>query len=40
VKGQVLYYIGRRTYEVALSGQGVRVVHEQELSLHPKGNTR
>ena len=40
VKGQVLYYIGRRTYEVALSGQGVRVVHEQELSLHPKGDTR
>jgi hypothetical protein len=40
VKGQVLYYIGRRTYEVALSGQGVRVVHEQALSLHTKGDTR
>ena len=40
VKGQVLYYIGRRTYEVALSGQGVRVVHEQALSLHTAGDTR
>ncbi len=40
VKGQVLYYIGRRTYEVALSGQGVRVVHEQALSLHTKGDKR
>ncbi len=40
VKGQVLYYIGRRTYEVALSGQGVRVVHEQALSRHIKGDTR
>jgi hypothetical protein len=40
VKGQVLYYIGRRTYEVALSGQGVRVFHEQALSRHIKGDTR
>ena len=40
VKGQVLYYIGRRTYEVALSGQGVRVVHEQALSRHITGDTR
>lgn len=40
VKGQVLYYIGRRTYEGALRGQGVRVVHEQALSRHTKGDTR
>ena len=40
VKGQVLLYIGRRTYEVALSIQGVRVVQEQELSLRTKGERR
>jgi hypothetical protein len=40
VKGQVLYYIGRRTYEVALSGQGVRVVQEQALSLRTEGGSR
>jgi hypothetical protein len=40
VKGQVLLYIGRRTYEVALSGQGVRVVQEQALSLRTKGERR
>ena len=32
-KGQVLRYIGGRTYEVAVSGQGVRVVREQALSV-------
>jgi hypothetical protein len=37
VKGQVLLYMGRRTYEVALSRQGVRVVQEQALSLRTKG---
>jgi hypothetical protein len=37
VKGQVLLYMGRRTYEVALSSQGVRVVQEQALSLRTKG---
>ena len=40
VKGQVLLYIGRRTYEVALSYQGVRVVQEQALSERPKGHRR
>jgi hypothetical protein len=40
VKGQVLLYIGRRTYEVALSSQGVRVVREQAMSLRTKGERR
>jgi hypothetical protein len=40
VKGQVLLYIGRRTYEVALSSQGVRVVQEQALSIRTKGGRR
>jgi hypothetical protein len=43
VKGQVLFYIGRRTYEVALSSQGVRVVQvvqEQALSIRTKGERR
>ena len=40
VKGQVLLYIGRRTYEVALSNQGVRVVQEQALSIRTKGERR
>ena len=40
VKGQVLLYIGRRTYEVALRSQGVRVVQEQALSLRTKGERR
>jgi hypothetical protein len=40
IKGQVLLYIGRRTYEVALSNQGVRVVQEQALSLRTKGERR
>ncbi len=33
LEGQVLRYIGGRTYEVAISGQGVRVVQEQALSV-------
>jgi hypothetical protein len=37
VKEQVLLYMGRRTYEVALSSQGVRVIQEQALSLRTKG---
>jgi hypothetical protein len=40
VKGQVLLYIGRRTYEVALRSQGVRVVQEQAMSLRTKGESR
>ena len=40
VKGQVLLYMGRRTYEVALISQGVRVVQEQALSLRTKGQRR
>jgi hypothetical protein len=39
-KGQVLFYIGRRTYEVALSDQGVRVVREQALALRTEGGRR
>jgi hypothetical protein len=40
VKGRVLLYIGYRTYEVALSTQGVRVVQEQAMSLRTKGEKR
>jgi hypothetical protein len=40
VEGQVLHYIGRRTYELALSSQGVRVVQEQTLSLRTIGERR
>jgi hypothetical protein len=40
VKGQVLLYMGRRTYEVALSSQGVRVVQEQALSIRTEGERR
>jgi hypothetical protein len=40
LKGQVLFYIGRRTYEVALSSQGVRVVQEQALSIRTRGERR
>jgi hypothetical protein len=40
VKGRVLLYIGHRTYEVALSTQGVRVVQEQAMSLRTKGEKR
>ncbi len=37
MEGQVLRRLGGRTYEVAISGQGVRVVQEQALSLRIKG---
>jgi hypothetical protein len=37
LEGQVLRYIGGRRYEVAVSGQGVRVVQEQALSPRSKG---
>lgn len=37
LEGQVLRYIGERTYEVAVSGQGVRVLQEQALSPRSKG---
>jgi hypothetical protein len=40
LEGQVLRYIGGRTYEVAISGQGVRVVQEQALSLRTQGERR
>jgi hypothetical protein len=40
LEGQVLRYIGGRTYEVAISGQGVRVAQEQALSLRRKGDER
>jgi hypothetical protein len=40
MEGQVLRYLGGRTYEVAISGQGVRVVQEQALSLRIKGERR
>ena len=40
VKGQVLLYMGHRTYEVALSSQGVRVVREQALSIRTEGERR
>ena len=40
VKGQVLLYMGHRTYEVALSSQGVRVVQEQALSIRTEGERR
>jgi hypothetical protein len=40
VKGQVLFYIGRRTYEVALSSQGVMVVQEQALSIRTRDERR
>jgi hypothetical protein len=40
VKGQVLLYMGHRTYEVALSSQDVRVVQEQALSLRTEGERR
>jgi hypothetical protein len=36
LEGQVLSYLGGRTYEVAISGQGVRVVQEQALSPRTK----
>jgi len=36
-EGQVLRYLGGAKYEVAISGQGVRVVQEQALSPRSKG---
>jgi hypothetical protein len=36
LEGQVLSYLGGRTYEVAISGQGVKVVQEQPLSPRTK----
>jgi hypothetical protein len=35
-EGQVLCYLGGRRDKVAMSGQGVRVVQEQALSLRTK----
>jgi hypothetical protein len=40
LEGQVLRYLGGRTYEVAISDQGVRVIQEQALSLRTKGENR
>ena len=40
LEGQVLRYIGGRTYEVATSGQGVRVAQEQALSVRRKEGER
>jgi hypothetical protein len=40
VEGQVSLYMDRRTYEVALSSQGVREIQEQALSLRTKGQRR
>ena len=41
LEGQVLRYIGGRTYEVAVSGRYVRVVQEQALSVrHKEGERR
>jgi hypothetical protein len=36
LEGQVLRYIGGRTYEVAIRGRDVRVVQEQALSVRRK----
>ena len=38
--GQVLRYVGGRTYEVAISGRYVRVVQEQALSVRRKEGER
>jgi hypothetical protein len=40
LEGQVLRYLGGATYEVAITGQGVRVVQEQALSPRSKGERR
>ena len=40
LEGQVLRYIGGRTYEVAISGQGVRVARQQTLSPRTKSERR
>jgi hypothetical protein len=37
LEGQVLHYLGGGTYEVAMSGQDVKVVQEQALSPRSKG---
>jgi hypothetical protein len=37
LEGQVLCYLGGRKYKVAMSGQGVRVIQEQALSLRTRG---
>ncbi len=37
LEGRVLRYLGGAKYEVAISGQGVRVVQEQALSPRSKG---
>jgi hypothetical protein len=37
LEGQVLLYLGSRTYKVAIIAQGVRVVQEQAMSLRSKG---
>ncbi len=36
LEGQVLCYLGGGTYEVAISGPGVRVIQEQALSPRSK----
>jgi ribosomal protein L24 len=36
LEGQVLRYLGGATYEVAISGRGVRTVQEQALSPRSK----
>ena len=36
LEGQVLCYLGGATYEVVISGPGVRVVQEQALSPRSK----
>jgi hypothetical protein len=40
LEGQVLRYLGRGTYEVAISGQGVRVAHQQAMSPRSKNERR
>jgi hypothetical protein len=40
LEAQVLRYLGGATYEVAISGQGVRVIQEQGLSPRTKGERR
>ena len=40
LEAQVLRYLGGATYEVAISGQGVRVIQEQALSPRRKEGER
>jgi hypothetical protein len=40
LEGQVLRYLGGGTYEVAISGQGVRVAEQQALSPRTKDERR